>query len=60
MIQDEKTLLILFLSILLVFVVSPVSAAYGTIDKVVVSAPSSAEVDQPVLVQATVYTKASG
>ena len=51
--------ILLFLT-LLTFLVSPVYSALATIDKVVVFAPSSANVGQEIQVQATVATKRSG
>ena len=39
------------------FLVGPVSSVFATIDKVVISAPSTTKVGQAIRVQATVYTK---
>jgi len=59
--DDRKKIppVLLFLA-LLAFIVGPVYSAFGTIDKIAISAPSSAPIGQPIQVQATVYTERSG
>jgi hypothetical protein len=58
--KDKKNLLILLFLVLFSFFISPVYSAYSTLDKVDISAPSSATVGQPVQVEATVYTRRTG
>jgi len=48
--------LLLFLT-MLTFLVHPVCSAYGTLDYVTISAPSSASVGQAIQVQATVFIR---
>ena len=58
--RREKIPLILLFLIVLTFLVSPVYSAFATIEKVMISAPSTASAGQKIQVQATVYTKRSG
>ena len=60
MIKLPKSLPIMISLALLAFLISPAYSAYSTLDKVSISAPSSATHEQPVQVQATVSTTSNG
>lgn len=57
---EQKSAFVMLLLLWLSFLVSPAYSAYGTLDRVVISAPSSCQVNQEVPVEATIYTERSG
>jgi hypothetical protein len=60
--KHSRSIYILFFSAMLAILVCMRLgfSAFGTIDKVVISAPSFAATAQPVRVDATVFTKSTG